>query len=83
MVSREMERECVVVFDEAHNIDNVCIEALRYTCIACMQPKLGLAKQANWLIFVTKALSEVVLHLFSVSTSGSKRWMLLGEILPG
>lgn len=29
MVSREMERECVVVFDEAHNIDNVCIEALR------------------------------------------------------
>lgn len=23
-----MEKECVVVFDEAHNIDNVCIEAL-------------------------------------------------------
>lgn len=29
MVSREMEKESVVVFDEAHNIDNVCIEALR------------------------------------------------------
>lgn len=28
MVSREMEREAIVVFDEAHNIDNVCIEAL-------------------------------------------------------
>ena len=28
MVSREMEKEAVVVFDEAHNIDNVCIEAL-------------------------------------------------------
>lgn len=28
MVSRDLERECVVVFDEAHNIDNVCIEAL-------------------------------------------------------
>lgn len=28
MVSRELERESVVVFDEAHNIDNVCIEAL-------------------------------------------------------
>ena len=27
MVSRELEKECVVVFDEAHNIDNVCIEA--------------------------------------------------------
>eukprot|EP00232_Nephroselmis_pyriformis_P011466 CAMPEP_0182884768 /NCGR_PEP_ID=MMETSP0034_2-20130328/19199_1 /TAXON_ID=156128 /ORGANISM="Nephroselmis pyriformis, Strain CCMP717" /LENGTH=743 /DNA_ID=CAMNT_0025017989 /DNA_START=145 /DNA_END=2373 /DNA_ORIENTATION=+ len=28
MVSKELERECIVVFDEAHNIDNVCIEAL-------------------------------------------------------
>ncbi|XP_047269350.1 general transcription and DNA repair factor IIH helicase subunit XPD isoform X2 [Capsicum annuum] len=28
IISKEMERECVVVFDEAHNIDNVCIEAL-------------------------------------------------------
>ncbi|AQK42106.1 DNA repair helicase UVH6 [Zea mays] len=28
IVSREMQKECVVVFDEAHNIDNVCIEAL-------------------------------------------------------
>lgn len=26
MVSKELERECIVVFDEAHNIDNVCIE---------------------------------------------------------
>lgn len=29
MVSKELERECVVVFDEAHNIDNVCIEVSR------------------------------------------------------
>lgn len=28
IISKEMQRECVVVFDEAHNIDNVCIEAL-------------------------------------------------------
>lgn len=28
VVSRELERESIVVFDEAHNIDNVCIEAL-------------------------------------------------------
>lgn len=28
IISREMQKECVVVFDEAHNIDNVCIEAL-------------------------------------------------------
>ena len=28
LVSSSLEKECVVVFDEAHNIDNVCIEAL-------------------------------------------------------
>lgn len=28
MVSRELESESIVVFDEAHNIDSVCIEAL-------------------------------------------------------
>ena len=32
MVSRELEKECVVVFDEAHNIDNVCIEVWRPKC---------------------------------------------------
>lgn len=28
LISRDLARECVVVFDEAHNIDNVCIDAL-------------------------------------------------------
>ncbi|KAI7867866.1 hypothetical protein BDF14DRAFT_1799987 [Spinellus fusiger] len=28
LVSREMSKDCIVVFDEAHNIDNVCIESL-------------------------------------------------------
>lgn len=28
LVSRHLTRDCIVVFDEAHNIDNVCIEAL-------------------------------------------------------
>ena len=36
MVSRELEKECIVVFDEAHNIDNVCIEVIEL-----------LAKQSN------------------------------------
>lgn len=31
LVSREFEQESIVVFDEAHNIDNVCIEALSVT----------------------------------------------------
>ena len=28
MVTKEMKKDCVVIFDEAHNIDDVCIEAL-------------------------------------------------------
>ncbi|KAJ3385983.1 DNA-dependent ATPase of the nucleotide excision repair factor 4 complex [Entophlyctis sp. JEL0112] len=28
MVSRELSKDCIVVFDEAHNIDNVCTESL-------------------------------------------------------
>ena len=39
MVSRELEKECVVVFDEAHNIDNGCIEV---------------CSLSNWLPFVTE-----------------------------
>lgn len=31
IVSKELEAESIVVFDEAHNIDNVCIEALSVT----------------------------------------------------
>ncbi|ETO16215.1 hypothetical protein RFI_21141 [Reticulomyxa filosa] len=28
LVSRDLAKDCIVVFDEAHNIDNICIEAL-------------------------------------------------------
>lgn len=31
LVSKDLEKESIVVFDEAHNIDNVCIEALSVT----------------------------------------------------
>jgi DNA excision repair protein ERCC-2 len=31
MVSSELEAESIIVFDEAHNIDSVCIEALSVT----------------------------------------------------
>lgn len=27
IVSSELQKECIVVFDECHNIDNACIEA--------------------------------------------------------
>ena len=39
MVSRELEKECIVVFDEAHNIDNVCIEAR--AAARCRPPEGG------------------------------------------
>lgn len=28
VVSKELSKEAVVIFDEAHNIDNVCIDAM-------------------------------------------------------
>lgn len=28
VVSEKLEKQCIVVFDEAHNIDNIAIEAL-------------------------------------------------------
>ena len=28
LVSAELQKDCIVVFDECHNIDNACIEAL-------------------------------------------------------
>ena len=31
MVSKELEKDSIIVFDEAHNIDNICIEALSVT----------------------------------------------------
>lgn len=31
LVSKEIEKESIIVFDEAHNIDNICIEALSVT----------------------------------------------------
>ena len=27
LVSKELQKECIIVFDECHNIDNACIEA--------------------------------------------------------
>jgi len=31
LVSSELQSNCVVVFDECHNIDNACIEAMSLT----------------------------------------------------
>lgn len=50
VVSKELSKSAVVVFDEAHNIDNVCIESMsikitRRTLDKCQQNIDGLSKQ--------------------------------------
>lgn len=45
MVSKELESESIIVFDEAHNIDSVCIEALSVTI-----NDRGLDQVRKWLV---------------------------------
>jgi DNA excision repair protein ERCC-2 len=33
MVSREIDGNAIVVFDEAHNIDNICVEGFSFISI--------------------------------------------------
>lgn len=58
MVSKEMSKDAIVVFDEAHNIDNVCIESLSidltrptldsaYRCINQLADKVDEVKKAD------------------------------------
>lgn len=52
LVSRELPRDAIVVFDEAHNIDNVCIESLsvdlsRFTVEAASRSLAGLTDHVN------------------------------------
>ncbi|WFD30076.1 DNA helicase [Malassezia sp. CBS 17886] len=57
-VSREISKDAIVVFDEAHNIDNVCIESLSidltrpmldnaYRCVNQLADKVAEVKQAD------------------------------------
>ena len=57
-VSRELSKDAIVVFDEAHNIDNVCIESLSidltrpildnaYRCINKLSDKVDEVKQTD------------------------------------
>ncbi|WFC94546.1 DNA helicase [Malassezia brasiliensis] len=57
-VSKEMSKDAIVVFDEAHNIDNVCIESLSidltrptldnaYRCINQLSEKVDEVKKAD------------------------------------
>ncbi|KAK9067628.1 hypothetical protein SSX86_011739 [Deinandra increscens subsp. villosa] len=52
IISKEMQRESVVVFDEAHNIDNVCIEALSVS--VRRQTIEGATRNIRWLRRLTE-----------------------------
>ncbi|XP_022824870.1 TFIIH basal transcription factor complex helicase XPD subunit [Spodoptera litura] len=64
VVSKEMNREAVVVFDEAHNIDNVCIDSLSVKVTRRTIDRSTMALQqlektvAHWL--VSMRMSKVV-----------------------
>lgn len=54
LVSKEIGRNTCVVFDEAHNIDNVCIESL-----SVMLNKKILDKSQNSLVSLSKEINEI------------------------
>lgn len=59
IISKEMQKECVVVFDEAHNIDNVCIEALSVSI-----RKQTLEGAARNLTHMSQEIDRCLLFLF-------------------
>jgi DNA excision repair protein ERCC-2 len=59
LVSRELSRDCIVVFDEAHNIDNVCIESLS---IDLTRPMLDASARSVGIL--ADKIEEYVLYLF-------------------
>ena len=54
LVSKELAKNCIVVFDEAHNIDNVCIESMSVTIT-----KRTIEKSASSLEILTKTVRDI------------------------
>jgi DNA excision repair protein ERCC-2 len=61
MVSKELEAESIVVFDEAHNIDSVCIEALSVTI------------NDRGLEYASRSLGRLSSEVSRLKASGSQR----------
>nr|CAH8842416.1 unnamed protein product [Trichobilharzia regenti] len=57
IVSRELPKNSVIVFDEAHNIDNVCIESM-----SCLITKRSLEKCTTSLHQLSEAVNSVKQH---------------------
>lgn len=63
MVSRELEKECIVVFDEAHNIDNVCIEVSTFQAVGLCPTDMPLHCQHE--ILVDRVVGTFILLLLN------------------
>ena len=66
VVSKEISKSSVVVFDEAHNIDNVCIDSMSVKI-----NKRLLDKATHSIQILEKTISESVTLLIAVKSRGS------------
>ncbi|CAH8528978.1 unnamed protein product [Dicrocoelium dendriticum] len=57
LVSRDLPKNSVIVFDEAHNIDNVCIESM-----SCVLTRRSLEKATSALVRLTERVKDVKEH---------------------
>lgn len=88
LVSREMGRDSVVVFDEAHNIDNVCIESMsvnihqRHLDRASanisklrrqIEKSVAVGEKGDWLLSTVSQLWLRMTTAYSLKESKSKR----------
>ena len=63
MVSKELSRSCIVVFDEAHNIDNVCIESLSIDLdVRCLDSGLRSLNKLSGIVEERKQENTQSLH---------------------
>ncbi|RKP07597.1 hypothetical protein THASP1DRAFT_30592 [Thamnocephalis sphaerospora] len=74
LVSRELSKDCIVVFDEAHNIDNVCIESMS---IDLFRPTLEAAARS-----VTALNERIEVIKKSDSEKLRNEYSRLVEVLP-
>lgn len=74
IISKEMQRESVVVFDEAHNIDNVCIEALSVsvrsqTLEGAMRNLNRMSQEIDRFVLLLLSLCKIAIFFFSILAS--------------
>jgi DNA excision repair protein ERCC-2 len=92
MVSKELESESIIVFDEAHNIDSVCIEALSVTINerALEQATRSLGRLSSEVSRIKATDNQrlqneyrYVIYLIYINEQDSMQWTLLAHLSVG